>query len=482
MAEHNSDSATNCPLCSKDYTETGDRVPKLLDCGHSLCEKCVSLFKSSDCSVECHECGEKHVMTGGVNFIPKNDRIVHRIKNMRLVKELSRLCKKHGREKGLYCYSRNEILCPLCLEGEDRRYSFHDIYTFREEAAIASRWKKTLQTDWEELYQARKENEEKSKFCIQQIRLEKDRMLMEITKVFDELLKQVSDDKKDNDIELEDMLAETEANIAEIDGVLKETDSTSSATMKRIERIIKTKAMLKERATMTKFLYYEYTKSKARVQRLCGKLKERVLFRKMYFYNTIDESESEVGSIATTPQSNGSEGCSNNIASCESDAASCGDTEQNDDDDDDAILLEETDNEFTNSDSDYSATTHDDVRGSVQVRSSTKRRRTKTAKAIRIDSSHSTAAVSGISPAKKSRTDVEERCHAYDFSNIQKGNSFNNTRLLVSSLAHFSDLVVVLYPDLYFAEKTFEVCDFDVVELMCVLDDTIVFCGQKEFR
>ena len=202
MAEHDSDSATNCPVCSEDYTETGDHFPKLLDCGHSLCEKCVSfkLFNSLDCSLECHECGKTHIITGGVDFIPKNDRIVHRIKNKRFVKESSRLCEKHGREKGLYSYSRNEILCPLCLEDEDRRGSFHDIYTFREEAAIASRWKQTLQTNWEELFQARKENEEKSEFCIEQIRLEKDRMLMEITKVFDELLQQVSGDKKGNDI------------------------------------------------------------------------------------------------------------------------------------------------------------------------------------------------------------------------------------------------------------------------------------------
>ena len=96
------------------------------------------------------------------------------------------------------------------------------------------------------------------------------------------------------------MLAETEANIAEIDVVLKETDSTSSATMKRIERIIKTKARPKERAKMTKFLYYEYTKSKARIQRFCGQLEKRELFTKMYFYDTIDESESEAASVSVT--------------------------------------------------------------------------------------------------------------------------------------------------------------------------------------
>ena len=53
MAEHNSDSATNCPLCSKDYTETGDRVPKLLDCGHSPCEKCVSFQIIQELGLQC---------------------------------------------------------------------------------------------------------------------------------------------------------------------------------------------------------------------------------------------------------------------------------------------------------------------------------------------------------------------------------------------------------------------------------------------
>ena len=83
--------------------------------------------------------------------------------------------------------------------------------------------------------------------------LEKERILTEITKVFDDLLEKVSDDKKENDIELKDMLVETDANIAEIDGILKGKDLTLSAMMKGIDTIIKTKAMPKERATMTSF-------------------------------------------------------------------------------------------------------------------------------------------------------------------------------------------------------------------------------------
>ena len=163
MAEQNSDSAASCPVCSETYTELGDTVPKLLPCGHTLCEKCATL-KLLACKLECPECGESHMITG-VGFIPENDRIMDRIKSKRLEQESSRLCEKHrreGRKIGLYCYSCNKFLCVLCLEDECETCELHDIYTFGDEEAIESRWKRDLQEEREGLILARKENEEKS--------------------------------------------------------------------------------------------------------------------------------------------------------------------------------------------------------------------------------------------------------------------------------------------------------------------------------
>ena len=420
MAEQNSDLIDNCPVCSKAFAELGDTVPKRLPCEHSLCTKCATLklFNPLDCRLECPECGETHVFTGGIDFIPKNDRIIDKIKRKRLEPESSRVCEKHGedgRKIGLYCYNCNEFLCVLCLEEEHQTCGFQNIYTFGDEEAIASRWKKDLQIDREELILARKENEEKSEFCMEQIKLEKDRMLMEITKVFDELLKIVSDDKKENDIELEDMLVETEANMTEIDGVLKRTNSRSSATLKHLETVIKTKARPNERATMTSFTHYEYTKSKAGIQRFCGQLKEKTFFTKTYFCDPIDESESEDAGAAIY------------------DSGNKGSTDDDDDDnDDDPILSEDTDYEIRNqrdvSDSDHAVTPYDDVCSSV--RSPTKRRLTRqsafpiklkeTAEEVRIDSSDSTGVVSGASPAKKRRSHLEEKHN--DFGIIHKGN------------------------------------------------------------
>ena len=286
MVEEDADSAINCPVCSEEYSETGDNVPKLLCCGHTLCEKCVTLklYNRSDCRLDCPLCGESHAITGGVNSILENRRILDRIRSKRPVQESSivRLCEKHGREISLYCCCCNECLCVLCMlcsEGEHPNCK-SDMYSIQEDKLIASRWKETLEIEKEELIQARKENEEKSKSCTEQIILEKEQMLTEITKTFDELLKIVFDDKKENDIELEDMLVKTEANIAEIDDVLKETDSTLPAVMKRMKTIMKTKTRSKEHGTSKPFMHYEYTKSRTRIQRFCGQLKKENFTRR----------------------------------------------------------------------------------------------------------------------------------------------------------------------------------------------------------
>ena len=211
------------------------------------------------------------------------------------------------------------------------------------------------------------------------------------------------------------MLVETEANMAEIDEVLKKTKSTSSssATLKHIQTIIKTKARPNERAAETRFTHCEYAKSKARIQRFCGQLKRRTFFRKVYLYDTVDETRSEVGSETKY------------------DSRNAGSVDVDGDDDNQTILSEDFDNELPNpgyisdSDDDFLTTKRRRTRQSAPRCKQT----TNTAEVTGIDSSDSTGVVSDTSPAKKRRTHVEEKHHFHDFGTIQKGNSFNKARI-----------------------------------------------------
>ena len=50
------DEVVSCPVCMENMTAPpGDRVPKLLDCLHTLCMKCA-LDVAADAMLECPEC------------------------------------------------------------------------------------------------------------------------------------------------------------------------------------------------------------------------------------------------------------------------------------------------------------------------------------------------------------------------------------------------------------------------------------------
>ena len=69
----------SCSVCSKDYTESGDHVPKLLPCTHTVCGHCVEnkLFQyfESRSSLDCPVCGKEHHYCEGVKLVPENQYI-----------------------------------------------------------------------------------------------------------------------------------------------------------------------------------------------------------------------------------------------------------------------------------------------------------------------------------------------------------------------------------------------------------------------
>ena len=64
------DDLTNCPVCLDEYTETGDHIPRILPCFHTLCEKCLEQLVLAD-RLDCPECRLKHPAPKGKTSFPK---------------------------------------------------------------------------------------------------------------------------------------------------------------------------------------------------------------------------------------------------------------------------------------------------------------------------------------------------------------------------------------------------------------------------
>ena len=154
------DDTACCPVCFEPYEETGEHVPRLLPCAHSLCHACVNgllqrqtlnQFAQRQTLIcpQCRQCNE--VPPGAVCF-PRNTYILNLNRNIGCFQA----CKRHGREVSLFCDGREASLfsgsknckteiCSLCLTKDHINHKVVDLLGKREEEIDS------LSTDIEDL-------------------------------------------------------------------------------------------------------------------------------------------------------------------------------------------------------------------------------------------------------------------------------------------------------------------------------------------
>ena len=129
-----------CQICLEDFEETGDHVPRILPCSHSLCEKClIPLVRTSvrGKRVVCPECRKKHAMVD-VKTFPQNKYIMTNLKERRKEREIAK-CEDHGNQLTLYC-RRNECqkaICSKCFTVSHRGHDVVDIEEKQKENFLA---------------------------------------------------------------------------------------------------------------------------------------------------------------------------------------------------------------------------------------------------------------------------------------------------------------------------------------------------------
>ena len=131
MAEQVND-RTQCPGCFDAYTASGSHVPRLLPCGHSLCEGCIDNLITIG-RIRCPKDGKKFESTTGIRRFPQNESILG---NLRKDSEARtggtgqfQICRLHGREISLYCRELlcKKAICQLCMIQNHNGHNVVDI-------------------------------------------------------------------------------------------------------------------------------------------------------------------------------------------------------------------------------------------------------------------------------------------------------------------------------------------------------------------
>ena len=128
------DDSTHCLICFEHYEETGDRLPRLLPCTHTLCHICVRELIIRNTLV-CPQDRQGHPALQGARSFPQNKYILNNLKRQEEKRELFDLCRRHKKKMFFYCKDCKVVICPVCIQQKHQKHKVMDF--FREKLDVA---------------------------------------------------------------------------------------------------------------------------------------------------------------------------------------------------------------------------------------------------------------------------------------------------------------------------------------------------------
>ena len=215
---------------------------------------------------------------GGVEFIRDNGYILAYLKTRLNEQRTKPQCQQHGREIILYCDSCQEYLCSLCSRTE---HQLCNIFGLQEEKLSESlrlkfkHLKKTLENKREMFVKAKHDNDQKAQTCIEKIKSDREQKLKEITMLFDEHIKAVSSKNVQVNSDIDNSVAEIDANIEKIEDLERNGDSTTSVSMILAIKDIHERTQALSRQSVVNS--YEYVRNRDKMLSVPGQLKQTEL-------------------------------------------------------------------------------------------------------------------------------------------------------------------------------------------------------------
>ena len=75
------------PFCLEDYKDSGNNIPRLFPCTHTVCERCLSELIQNN-ALQCPECRERHRAKSGIRSFPQNKYIITHLKKLAEIDKL----------------------------------------------------------------------------------------------------------------------------------------------------------------------------------------------------------------------------------------------------------------------------------------------------------------------------------------------------------------------------------------------------------
>ena len=243
------DDVTCCMVCSEEYTEAGEHVPRIFPCSHTACEGCIHQKLLNSFSLNCPQCGACHFAPDGLDNFPINRYIfayIHKTAR-KLETERLPLCETHSREENLFCDECQKPICVLCLKDEHKGHDFRILEEVKKSGQIllsdTASVRKRLGKNKRKLKFVQRKERETYRAMIAEIKMGTTELLQMIQERSEKLVAGLEDKASNFDSEVDSVLNKMNKDLDKLDDIEKAgnllTDENIIAhekTLKRIKR------------------------------------------------------------------------------------------------------------------------------------------------------------------------------------------------------------------------------------------------------
>ena len=284
----------SCQICLEDFEETGDFVPRILPCSHTLCEKCMKVLighSPKGDRLECPECRRKHAVVDNVRTFPQNKYLlanIHRKMSVEttkgIVQEKVAKCEAHGKELILYCkqIGCGKVICQKCLTKFHRG---HDVIDIEEKERLTLLSKVTSLTEKLEgrkqtIILAEADIIDLHTTCIREIEMQQEKILRLVQAKFHALKEKVTEQNGKNKAEIDEDLRCHDHYLEILENIKKNSSSNVAGhddfvdALDTVDSIEKSFEFIFRDQTFYNFFKYDpsQTDTEQQVEMLCPKL------------------------------------------------------------------------------------------------------------------------------------------------------------------------------------------------------------------
>ena len=196
----------SCGVCLEAYNEQDDRVPRLLPCTHTVCERCIKQLIRNNTLV-CPVCRKKHRAGNNEKSFSQNMYILNHIHDKKNLLKEKQKCDKHKKELILFCLGEQcqGPICISCLKTDHKGHEWVEIEEHQKETLLKEmrQTRKNLEAKLVRIIKVKEDIDGETDSCLKILKKTRD----DLIKMTDKMTEEAESQRKETNLKFDNAVS-----------------------------------------------------------------------------------------------------------------------------------------------------------------------------------------------------------------------------------------------------------------------------------